>query len=322
MPRTPLAIHDELLLSAPRDARHDSDICTFCTDWSLTPEGIPSGFDRLEESVKQAPYGDIAYADPGNQSDGIHRYPIDTEAHARRTAEFLSRQEIAARYPDDIAEMRRATRDALLSFGFKDADVIVADAASEGGTNHMETISNETHEALLEKALRDATEALSAKVAELETANSTLNGQVAELTVAKESAEAEVASLKEANETLNGDLDNAQVNLKAVQDEVAALKGDIAAKEEAARVAEIASERADQVRNLGLFTEEYLADKASAWASMDEAAWTERLEEWKAVKGSAPAASATTDTASALLGTRGAKPGEQATARRAVLGLQ
>lgn len=187
----------------------------------------------------------------------------------------------------------------------------------------MDTISKETHEALLEKATRDATEALAAEVAELKTAKAALEAQVADLSAAKEVAEEEVASLKEANETLNGDLDTAQVALKAAQDEAAALKADIATKEEEARLAEIASTRADQVRNLGLFGEDYVADKASAWAAMDETAWTERLEEWKAVKGSAPAASGTpTETASAFSGTREAPVGEQAPARRRVLGLQ
>ena len=29
------------------------------------------------------PYGAVTYADPGYQSDGVKRYPIDTEAHTR-----------------------------------------------------------------------------------------------------------------------------------------------------------------------------------------------------------------------------------------------
>lgn len=322
MSRTPLAIHDELLLNQPEGARHEADICPFCTDWAMTAEGTPSGFSRLDAASQAKPYGEVTYADPGFQSDGVSRYPIDTEAHALQAWEHLTNVNMAVDYSaEDLAQVRGAVVAALSMYGHEVISQSITDAASEGGTHHMDTISKETHEALLEKATKDATEALTAELAELKTAKADLEAQVADLTAAKDAAEDEVASLKEANETLNGTLDNSQVALKAAQDEVAALKADVAAKEEEARLAEIASARADQVRNLGLFGEDYVTDKSSAWAAMDEAAWTERLEEWKAVKGSAPAASVSTDTASALSGTREAPAGEQASARRQILGL-
>lgn len=329
MSRTPLAIHDELLLNQPDGARHEVDICPFCTDWAMTAEGTPSGISRLDAASKAKPYGEVAYADPGYQSDGISRYPIDTNSHAMSSALHMQDKNQAAKYETaELSAMRERIHAALVTFGAIDVvhtlDVPITDAASEGGTHHMDTISKETHEALLEKATRDATEAVNAEIAELKTAKADLEAQVADLTTTKDAAEEEVASLKEANETLNGNLDNAQVALKAAQDEVATLKEDVAAKEEEARLAEIASARADQVRNLGLFGEDYVTDKNSAWAAMDEASWTERLEEWKAVKGSAPAASTSTntDTASALTGTREANAGEQPSARRKILGLQ
>lgn len=196
---------------------------------------------------------------------------------------------------------------------------------TEGGTNkQMTDISQETHEALLAKAVADA-------VAATDKANAALQEQVTTLTTERDALAAEKATLLADNARLNTDLDTNQVALKAATDEVAALKEDIAAKDEAARLSEIASTRAAQVKNLGLFPEEYITEKASKWAEVDDAAWTERLEEWKAAKGdAAPTAGATkTDAASALEGTDEAarlaaekknesKPGA---ARRAVLGL-
>lgn len=328
MSRTPLAVHDELLLNQPDGARHEVDICPFCTDWAMTAEGTPSGYSRLDAASKTKPYGEVTYADPGYQSDGISRYPIDTEAHAMKAWEFLtdaSNMNLAVGYSaEDFALVRGAVVAALSVFGHEVIPPVpVTDAASKGGTHHMDTISKETHEALLEKATRDATEAIQAELAELKTAKADLEAQVTDLTATKDAAEEEAASLKEANESLNGQLDTAQVALKAAQDEVAALKDDVAAKEEEARLAEIASTRADQVRNLGLFGEDYVTDKSSAWAAMDETSWTDRLEEWKAVKGSAPAASgSTTDNASAMSGTREVPAGSAPAVRRTVLGLQ
>lgn len=185
----------------------------------------------------------------------------------------------------------------------------------------MDSISKETHEALLEKEVRIATEAALAEKAALTDTKAALEAEVASLKEAAAASEAEIASLKEANERLNGELDTAQVAVKTATDEVSALKADIAAKEEAALKSELASARAEQVRNLGLFGEDYVSDRAARWADLDEAAWSERLEEWKAAKSSAPAASGKTDTASALSGTNEIPAGEQPTARRAVLGL-
>src|SRR5262249_23659723 len=43
------------------------------------------GFDALCEHMKDAqkPWGDVDYADPGYQEDGVKRYPIDIEARIR-----------------------------------------------------------------------------------------------------------------------------------------------------------------------------------------------------------------------------------------------
>lgn len=208
--------------------------------------------------------------------------------------------------------------------GGSDATTTTAPSHTEGGTNkQMTDISKETHDALLAKAVADA-------VATTDKANATLQEQVATLTAERDALSTEKATLVTDNERLNADLDKNQVALKTVTDEVAALKADIAAKDEAAQKAEIASTRAAQVKNLGLFPEEYISEKAARWAEVDEAAWTERLEEWKAAKGdAAPSSEKKTETASALEGTDEAARTESEksdankpnAARRAVLGL-
>ena len=331
--QTPLEMHDALLLSAPSGARHAQDVCPFCLDWALLEDGTPSGLSNgrllLDAASAKAPYGDVEYADPGYLADQVKRYPLDTESHARSSWTHVVTDARNGRYTDDQASaMEAAVNAALVKFDVvlpiteEDADTapsVNSDAASEGGTNkHMDTISKDTHEALLAKAVSDAIAAVNTEKAALET-------KVSELTATTEGLTSEVAALKADNTRVSTELDTAQVSLKAATDEVASLKTDIASREEAAQRADIARARAEQVRNLGLFGEEYITEKASKWSEIDEAGWTDRLDEWKAAKGTAVDAtsttSTTTDTASAMTGTRGASTGGDSTARRSVLGL-
>lgn len=196
---------------------------------------------------------------------------------------------------------------------------------TEGGTPQpMDTISKETHDALLQKAVADAT---SVTEKALETANE--NNK--ELTAKLEKLESDNASLKADNDRINGELDKAQVSLKTAQDEVASLKQDIAAKEEQAAKAELASKRGEQVKNLGLFDEKVISERASAWADLAEDDWAARVEEWQHLKPASTTTTSTkTDTASAMSGTSEELTKEPATetaseskppARRAALGL-
>ncbi|MGH7044941.1 MAG: DUF6582 domain-containing protein [Stellaceae bacterium] len=50
------------------------------------------------EARADAPYGTVAYADPGYQPDGRERYPIDTERHIRAAWSFINRPGNASRY--------------------------------------------------------------------------------------------------------------------------------------------------------------------------------------------------------------------------------
>ena len=197
----------------------------------------------------------------------------------------------------------------------------------EGGTTEVSdnTITQETHQALLEKALKDATADLSSQL-------SAKTDEASALATDKAELETKVAELAEENTRLNSDLDKAQVELKAATDEVASLKSDIEAKDEAARKAEIASARASQVENLGLFSKDYIGDKASKWADLAEEDWAEKLEEWRSIKpatAEGDEASSETDSASAMSGTSEeltTEPTDEASAsdksaRRAALGL-
>lgn len=200
---------------------------------------------------------------------------------------------------------------------------------TEGGTtkamadNENKMISEETHQALMEKALKDATSATDSALQSKVSENTELASKVETLTE-------ENASLVTDNARLNKELDEAQVSLKAATDEVAALKTEKDEIEAAAALAETASKRSEQIRNLNLFPEEFVTERASRWAAIPDEDWAERVAEWQATAKptAAAAGTTTTDSASAMEGTSGQLTTETASAdepknsRRAVLGLQ
>lgn len=186
-------------------------------------------------------------------------------------------------------------------------------------------ISKETHEALLAKAVTDATSAT-------EKALETKTAEAKDLAAENEKVKSENADLKADNERLNGELDTAQVSLKAATEKVTQLESDIARKDQEAAKAEVASKRAEQVKNLKLYDDEYVTERASAWADLSEEAWAERIDEWSKLKPASETPA--TDAASAMSGTSGSltkEPSSQdaaaesttnkPSARRAVLGL-
>ena len=200
---------------------------------------------------------------------------------------------------------------------------------TEGGTpdtmsDNANTMSEETHRALLNQAVTEATKATDAAL-------QTVTAERDDLKAKLEVAEADKAALQSANDRINGDLDKAQLELKAAQDKAASAEQELAKERDDRAKADVASKRVEQVKNLGLFPKDYITDeKASAWANLDEAAWTERVDEWSKLKP-ATAGEGTADTASAMSGTTEelTKEPEGDTAsdkskpapRRAVLGL-
>lgn len=51
-----------------------------------------------EEKDPKKPYGDVVYADPGHQKDGVKRYPLDTCAHTRSALSYISMSKNANKY--------------------------------------------------------------------------------------------------------------------------------------------------------------------------------------------------------------------------------
>jgi HK97 family phage prohead protease len=67
---------------------------------------------------KRQPYGDVEYADPGLQADGVHRYPIDTQRHVRAAWSFISESHDAALYsPRELLQIKDRIEQAAKRFG-------------------------------------------------------------------------------------------------------------------------------------------------------------------------------------------------------------
>lgn len=250
---------------------------------------------------------------------------MDTAVALKLHDDLLASQPEGARHDSDICPfcVEKASRIPPAA-GSPDVSENNTTSTEGGTTPTMSDISQEAHDALVKKAVDEALKAT-------ETALATKTQEAADAAAKVTELETANASLKADNDRINKELDEAQVSLKAASEEVASLKSDIAQKDEEAKLAELASERAKQVTNLKLFPEEYVSEKASAWASMDTAAWDERVEEWKRLKPAGEGAPVT-DAASAMSGTNEdltkEKPTDEASAsaaakssRRGVLGL-
>jgi HK97 family phage prohead protease len=75
-------------------------------------------FDRADD--KKAPYGDVAYADPGYQADKKKRYPIDTKEHAKAAWSYINKAKNAAKYSaQQVASIKSKIKSALTKFGVK-----------------------------------------------------------------------------------------------------------------------------------------------------------------------------------------------------------
>lgn len=176
------------------------------------------------------------------------------------------------------------------------------------------SMTQETHEALLRKAIDDATAEARAEIA-------ALTEKVSDLSTTAETAQTRVIELEQAHEATSAELDQAQVQLQAASEERDQLKADIATRDAEAEIAELASQRSEQVRNLGLFPEDYIKDKARMWAAIPGDDWSSRVEEWQQAKG----ATGTTEAPLQDSAMSGAAPEPKAanktSNRRQVLGL-
>lgn len=184
-----------------------------------------------------------------------------------------------------------------------------------------DTLSQETHAALLQKAVQDATAALQRD-------NEALTASVEGITSERDEAQSKVSTLEGEVARLNDELDTAQVELAAANEKVTELETDIASRDEQEQIREVAQERAKQVRNLKLFSDDAIDEKADRWAALSDEDWADRLEEWKGIQaangGGEVASSKKDETASALTGSSEGQDEASKTpksARRRVLGL-
>ncbi len=56
---------------------------------AVTHEPAFTGGEVLALRANKEPYGSVEYADPGYQSDGVKRYPLDTEKHVRAALSYF-----------------------------------------------------------------------------------------------------------------------------------------------------------------------------------------------------------------------------------------
>ncbi len=103
-------------------------------------DGAADGFELADTEPDEddlskdggKPYGNVSYADPGYQSDGKSRYPIDTEEHVRAAWSYINKPGNAAKYPaGKAAQVKARIRAAMKRLG---ADVSKESTEEEGGT--------------------------------------------------------------------------------------------------------------------------------------------------------------------------------------------
>jgi hypothetical protein len=88
-----------------------------------TPQ--PGNFASQEEGFAMAdnpkePYGDVAYADPGYQSDGKKRYPIDSAEHCRAAWSYINQQDNASKYtPEQVKSIKARIMAAAKKYGVR-----------------------------------------------------------------------------------------------------------------------------------------------------------------------------------------------------------
>ena len=183
------------------------------------------------------------------------------------------------------------------SFCTDTASTTSANADNQEGmmSDTKDALSRETHEALLAKAIDGAT-------ADLRRDNEALTEQVEALTVERDEAAEKVSQFESDNTRLNTELDAAQVEARTASEKVTELETEIAKRDETARLNEIAAERAKKVRELGLFDDDAIAEKAQRWAALDDDEWTERLSEWAAIRTTTGTGGTSDEKASVLTG--------------------
>jgi HK97 family phage prohead protease len=99
--------------------------------------------DRYLEKIEtkagdnEKPYGDVSYADPGYQSDGQKRYPIDTAEHVRAAWSYINQGKDSDKYSaTQLAAIKGRIERAAKKFGIdiskKSVDALIVEARELG----------------------------------------------------------------------------------------------------------------------------------------------------------------------------------------------
>lgn len=94
--------------------------------------------DEVDEANK-APYGDVAYADPGYQADKKKRYPIDSAEHVRAAWSYINKSGNGGEYTSSqLASIKSRIKAAAKKF-----DVQISSGESYDATEVMSAVSSE-----------------------------------------------------------------------------------------------------------------------------------------------------------------------------------
>lgn len=92
--------------------------------------------EATEAKAEKKPYGNVEYADPGLQSDGKARYPIDTEDHVRAAWSYVNQEKNAAKYSAaDLKKVKARIKAAMKKFDIPVSENSISEAATEALIN-------------------------------------------------------------------------------------------------------------------------------------------------------------------------------------------
>lgn len=84
--------------------------CADCSNDDCDDPNCDDLFEMSEDDEDRSskkPYGDVAYADPGYQSDKKKRYPIDTSEHIHAAWNYINKKKNAGKYSaDDLGKIK------------------------------------------------------------------------------------------------------------------------------------------------------------------------------------------------------------------------
>src|SRR4051812_43232008 len=86
-----------------------------------------------EAKTTKKPFGNVEYADPGYQSDGKKRYPLDTEDHVRSAWSYINKPANANKYePDKLKKVRAKIKAAMKRLDIQVSESSMTEAMING----------------------------------------------------------------------------------------------------------------------------------------------------------------------------------------------